>query len=275
MSAYEGTLGPLVDTTVRVATWNLWWRFGPWEQRFEPIVTTLREADPDVIALQEVWDDGGRNQAAELAAELGYHHAYAFKYEFDGVRFGNAVLSRWPLVGQDHLFLPTPPDEDEGRLVLRADIDGPRGPLSVYSTHLHYRLYHGHIRQDQVRAICPFVLETAVDGFPAVLCGDFNAVPDSDEIRLLTGRAAVPATPLVFRDVWELAPGEGPGHTWSNANPFAAEEAETPARIDYIFVAWPNAGGRGHAVSARLLGDRPVDGLWPSDHFGVVTDLRY
>ena len=44
---------------------------------------------------------------------------------------------------------------------------------------------------------------------PAVLCGDFNSVGDSDEIRMLTGKAAVPAPPLVFRDVWELVPGEG------------------------------------------------------------------
>jgi endonuclease/exonuclease/phosphatase family metal-dependent hydrolase len=272
---HEGTLGPLLDSTLRVATWNLWWRFGPWEQRAEAILATLRAADADVIALQEVWEEGERNQAAELADALGYHHAYAFKYEFEGVCFGNAVLSRWPITAQEHLFLPAPPDQDEGRLILRADIDGARGPLSVFSTHLHYRLYHGHIRQEQVRALCPFIRDTAVADFPAILCGDFNAVSDSDEIRLLTGKAAVPAPPLVFRDVWELAPGDGPGLTWSNTNPYAAAEAETPARIDYIFVSWPEAGGRGHAVAARLLGDLPVGDVWASDHFGIVADLRY
>ncbi len=272
---HEGTLGPLVATTVRVATWNLWWRFGPWEQRAEAILTTLRAVDADVIALQEVWADGDRNQAADLAAVLGYHHAYAAKYEFSGVWFGNAVLSRWPIAEEGHEFLPTPPDEDEGRLVLRADIDGPRGRLSVFSTHLHYRLHHSHIRQDQVKALCAHIRDTAVDSFPAVLCGDFNAVPDSDEIRMLTGKTAVPAPPLVFRDVWELAPGDGPGLTWSDANPYAAVEAETPTRIDYVFVSGPDAGGRGHAISAALLGTEPVDGVWASDHFGVVTDLRY
>jgi endonuclease/exonuclease/phosphatase family metal-dependent hydrolase len=276
MSTHEGSHGALVETTLRVATWNLWWRFGPWEERFEPIVTTLRAADPDVVALQEVWAEGERNQAAELADALGgYHHAFAAKYEFGGVHFGNAVLSRWPITAEDHRSLPTPDDEDEGRLILRADIEGPRGPLSLYSTHLHYRLYHGDLRQAEVRDLCPWVLETAVDDFPAVLGGDFNAVPDAEEIRLLTGKAAVPAPPLVFRDVWEVAPGDGPGHTWSNTNPFAAAEADAPGRIDYLFVAWPKPGGRGHAVQARLLGDQPVDGTWPSDHFGVLADLRY
>lgn len=275
-AAHEGTLGPLVDTTVRVATWNLWWRFGPWQERAEPILATLRAADPDVIALQEVWAEGDRNQAAELADALGgYHHVFAAKYEFEGVWFGNAVLSRWPIADQGHEYLPTPADEDEGRLVVRADIDGPRGAFSVYSTHLHYRLFHGHVRQDQVRALCAYIRDTAVDGFPAVLCGDFNAVPDSDEIRMLTGKAAVPAPPLVFRDVWELVPGPGDGHTWSNENPFASAEAETPARIDYVFVSWPEPGGRGHATSVALLGTQPVNGVFGSDHFGLVSDLRY
>lgn len=194
--AHEGTLGPLVDTTVRVATWNLWWRFGPWEQRAEPILATLRAVDADVIALQEVWAEGDRNQAADLAEALGgYHHTYAAKYEFEGVWFGNAVLSRWPIADEGRQDLPTPPDEDEGRLVVRADIDGPRGRFSVYATHLHYRLHHGPIRQDQVKAVCAYIRDTAVAGYPAVLCGDFNAAPDSDEIRMLTGKAAVPRRP--------------------------------------------------------------------------------
>jgi endonuclease/exonuclease/phosphatase family metal-dependent hydrolase len=276
VEGHEGELGALVDTTVRVATWNLWWRFGPWEQRAPAIEATLRAADPDIVLLQEVWEEGDRNQAAELAEALGgLHHAYAHKYAFYDVGFGNAVLSRWPIRAQEARHLPTPDDEDEGRLVLRVELDGPRGPLSVYCTHLHYRLHHGHIRQDQVRAVAEFVRETAVDSYPALLGGDFNAEPDSDEIRMLVGRRAVPAPPLVFRDVWTWAPGEGPGHTWDNVNPFVAAEAEPTMRIDYLFSAGPGPGGRGAPVAARLLGDRPVDGVWPSDHFGLVADLRY
>lgn len=40
---------------MRVATWNLWWRFGPWEQRRNAVLAVLRDAEPDVIGLQEVW----------------------------------------------------------------------------------------------------------------------------------------------------------------------------------------------------------------------------
>ena len=34
--------GELIETTVRVASWNLWWRFGPWESRAPAILETLR-----------------------------------------------------------------------------------------------------------------------------------------------------------------------------------------------------------------------------------------
>ncbi len=111
--------------------------------------------------------------------------------------------------------------------------------------------------------------------FPPVLCGDFNAVPDSDEVRMLTGRAAGPVDGLVFHDAWEVAGDGGPGTTWSNANPYAALDLEPDRRIDYVFAGWPKAGGAGHVTSCRVVGTEPVDGVVPSDHYGVLAELRY
>ena len=39
---------------VRVATWNLWWRFDPWRRRRDAITTVLAHAQPDVCGLDEV-----------------------------------------------------------------------------------------------------------------------------------------------------------------------------------------------------------------------------
>ena len=39
---------------MRILSWNLWWRYGPWEQRREAIAATLAEIGPDVCGLQEV-----------------------------------------------------------------------------------------------------------------------------------------------------------------------------------------------------------------------------
>src|SRR5439155_1275107 len=52
---------------MRILSWNLWWRYGPWERRREAIAATLAEVDPDLCGLQEVWEAQGENQAADCA----------------------------------------------------------------------------------------------------------------------------------------------------------------------------------------------------------------
>jgi endonuclease/exonuclease/phosphatase family metal-dependent hydrolase len=282
MTDVEGPYGTLIDTRLRVLTWNIWWRFGPWEARRPAIAATLARLDADVICLQEVWDDGEVCFAEELAQGLGYHHAYGYRLDLDAVRFGNAVLSRWPITGNEVHPLPAPPEVEELRTCVRADIDGPRGPLQVFSTHLNWRFDQSAVRQEQVRSICQFIAASRPAGgreFPPILCGDFNADPDSDEIRLLSGRSATPEDKLVFHDAWEVAgqasSSSASGATWSNANPYARLDLEPDRRIDYVFVGWPKAGGAGHVTACRVEGLDSVDGVVPSDHLAVLAELRY
>jgi len=278
----EGPYGSLIGTRLRVLTWNIWWRFGPWEARRPAIAATLARLDADVVCLQEVWDDGDVCFAAELAEGLGFHHTYGARLDLDGVRFGNAVLSRWPITGSEVLALPAHKEVEELRTCVRADIDGPRGPLQVFSTHLNWRFDQSATRQDQVRSVCRFITTSRPEAgraYPPILCGDFNADPDSDEIRMLSGRAATPEDKLVFHDAWEVAGqasgSSATGATWSNANPYAILDLEPDRRIDYIFVGWPKAGGAGHVTSCRVEGLEPVDGVVPSDHLAVLAELRY
>jgi endonuclease/exonuclease/phosphatase family metal-dependent hydrolase len=97
---------------------------------------------------------------------------------------------------------------------------------------------------------------------PLIVAGDLNARPDEPGIRHLSTH---------LQDAWTVA-GSGPGLTWSVDNPLAAEEIArldgSPGRIDYVF-----AGPGFRVRSARLTGERPVDGVWLSDHAGVVADL--
>jgi endonuclease/exonuclease/phosphatase family metal-dependent hydrolase len=263
--------GP-IDTRLRVLTWNIWWRFGPWESRRAAIAATLAALDADLIALQEVWSDETTNLAAELAAELGYHHVFASGLSRDGLGFGNALLSRWPIVRSESTKLH---DGGEHRLGLFAEVDGPRGRLAVFSTHLNWRSEHSHIRQRQVADLARFVDRMSPEAFPPILCGDFNADPASEEIRMLTGLTTCPVEGLVFRDAWGWAGDGGPGHTWDNANPYVLAELEPNRRIDYILVGAPKARGAGHVVECRVAGNQPVDGVWPSDHHAVLAELRY
>jgi endonuclease/exonuclease/phosphatase family metal-dependent hydrolase len=47
-------------------------------------------------------------------------------------------------------------------------------------------------------------------------------------------------------------------------------------RFDYVFVSGWDAHPKGHArvTSAKLAFDHPVEGMWLSDHFGLVVDLE-
>ena len=274
----DTAFGPLAGGSLRILTWNLWWRFGPWEERLAAIVEAVAALDPDIACLQEVWVDEatGSSSAAHIAERLGgFDHVVSSRVVLEGAAFGNAVVSRWPVTSSAVLDLPAPATSEELRTCLRADVEVPGGPVQVFSTHLNWRFDESHIRQDQVRAICAFVAGSPDRSFPPVLCGDFNAVPDSDEIRMLTGRSATPVPKLVFHDAWEVAgdPADR-GLTWSNENPYACGDLEPDRRIDYVFVGWPKEGGRGHVRSCEVVGTDAVDGVVPSDHYGVLATLR-
>ena len=261
---------------MRILSWNLWWRYGPWEQRREAIAATLAEIGPDVCGLQEVWGAGGENQAAELAERLGMHWCWtAASRERDGLTLGNAILSRWPITAHADAALPAGGPAEEGRMALHARIDTPGGPLPMFTTHLTYGLGRSHVRVAQVRALAEFVAGHAADGaYPPVVTGDLNAEPGSVELRLLGGLLTAPAAPgLVLIDVWRHADPADPGFTWDRRNGYQASTILPDSRIDYVLVGLPRKG-RGKVRSVQLAGTAPVEGTWPSDHFAVVADLR-
>jgi len=265
-------------TRLKIGTWNIWWRYGPWQAREEALLAVLRAEDLDVLCLQEVWQDETEDQAARFGRSLGLHAAYGATTRSHGLGFGNAVLSRWSIAESEAVILPNSPSDNEDggtRQALRAQIEGPRGPLTVISTHLCWRLFESAWRQAQVRALCELVACQSAPDFPPLVCGDFNAGPTSDEIRMMTGEAAVPVEGLVFNDAWAVAGDGGPGHTWHNTNSFAVGALEPNRRLDYIFVGEARANGAGHVTDCRIIGDGPVGAVFPSDHFGLVAEVLY
>lgn len=262
---------------VRVLTWNVWWRFGPWEQRQPAIIATLRETGADIVCLQEVWaTEDGSDQASNLADALGYCFARTPAPFWEGVSFGNAILSRWPILSVETHLLPQTGNKVGPRSAVVATIDAPHGPTVVICTHLDYRFDHSADRIAQVGMIAELVLTlrgNVESSFPVIVAGDFNAVPDSDEVRALTGRTTPLAQGVVFQDCWELV-GDGSGFTWSSKNEYLADSTWPNRRLDYVFVSWPRPKGLGKPESAKLIGSDPVDGVTPSDHYGVVVELR-
>lgn len=237
---------------------------------------------PDLLVLQEVWATGEENQAERIGAATGLPHlAWSprpqgrTRYETSGgqpvdVRVGNAVLSRWPL--QDEVVEVLPGAAD-ARTALGVVVAHPDGRVPVVTVHLSSTLGGSALRVRQVRTVADLVARVAARAADRVplLAGDFNAEPESDEMRLLGGHLTAPAVPgQVLVDVWRLAGAESPdapGWTWRRDNPFVGT-GSPDARIDHVLVG---AGGRVHRVG--LVGAGPYEGVWPSDHAGVWADL--
>lgn len=271
---------------LRVATLNLWNKAGPWERRLALIRQQLVDLAPDVVGLQEVLrlgdaTDPAGHQGVEVVQGLGYELAYGAASDFGGgLSFGNAVASRHPIVESRSWELPGR-ESGETRALLYARVDTPAGALPVFVTHLNWKLHHGSVRCRQVRFIAETVqamAPTRHDDLPPVLVGDFNAEPDSDEIRFLRGLATFEGRSVYFTDCWAFAGDGSAGATFDRRNRFAALAHEPPRRIDYVFVRGPDRKFRGEPLRAALAFDVPdgqgAHAVWPSDHFGVVADLH-
>jgi endonuclease/exonuclease/phosphatase family metal-dependent hydrolase len=267
--------GPVAETMIRIVSWNVWGRYGNWPQRQAGILDTLATAAPDVVCLVESWSQPEENQPGLVAGRLGYEHSvFAGDWQEEGWVSGIGLASRWPVISHEFRHLPGGDGSGVGS-VLFAVLDGDRGPVQMFTLILDSPLHGSALRQAQVRQLAEFIQQRTRRRYLTVVCGDFNAGPDSDELRMLTGRAAPAAPGLVFYDAWEIAGDGTPGHTWSNRNPLAAVAMYPDRRMDFVLSAWPRRGGVGHPVGCQRLGALPADQPQLSDHYGVQADLRY
>jgi endonuclease/exonuclease/phosphatase family metal-dependent hydrolase len=276
------TAGP--PATIRVVTLNLWGEQGPLARRLALCEQQLRALRPDVLALQEVREIPGQleNTAASLARALQLHWVFAETLQWGGGAEGLAILSRVPILAHDHTALPHA-TASERRIVLSAALDFAGTPVAAFTTHLNYRMGHGCEREDQVEAVDRYIAATTAKLTPAaaltLLMGDFNATPDSDELRFLRGLHSLRGRRTYYQDAFLVHSDRerDAGLTWSRRNPYTQRLRflQTDRRLDYIFVGGPDRKGRGVVHTCRVVLDEgDADGVFPSDHFGVLAEVQ-
>ena len=242
------------------------------EERLALTTADLRELRPDVVALQEASVGRGRgNVAARLATALDMHWVHGpattrvlpipllNRLIVTAMNFaeGPAVLSRYPITDSEIYDLPRCVKRLHARVLVRAEIATPWGPLAAFSTHLN--------RDDcQVERVAEIVRARAAKG-PALLMGDFNTGDSAPAIERLNGDG--------FIDAFRAANPRAAGHTvWQRPG---APARTVMRRVDYVFVA--GVAGPAVACASRVVLDTPRrEGertLWPSDHYGVLADL--
>jgi endonuclease/exonuclease/phosphatase family metal-dependent hydrolase len=251
------------------------------------IRNAIAELDPDLIGLQEiVVRRDGFDQGALILDGLGYERVYGAAFRFDDVGrllphdaagdgFGNLIASRWPIRRSEVVALPGE-ESGERRSVLATLVETPEVTVPFLTTHFNWKFHHGFVRERQAQIVAHLARDWAGQAdFPPIVVGDLNAEPDSSEIRFLCGLTSLDGRSTYFQDAWRVAGDGGSGFTWDNGNPFAAIAFEPSRRIDYILVGLADsATGRGWIDACRVAMNDARDGVFPSDHFGLVADVR-
>ena len=87
-----------------------------------------------------------------------------------------------------------------------------------------------------------------------------------------------------YTDTWTIRNGNpDPGYTCCQSDLLMNPDSWLDERIDHVWIRPPMSGAQGphfiRAVHAEVIGDeqedRTVDGLWPSDHAGVVVGMTF
>lgn len=262
-------------TRVRVATLNLWGTRGDWEARRVVLAAGFATLEPDVVAFQESVVTPDSDQVTEILGD-GYHVAHQATREPDGQ--GVSIASRYPIGDVQEVDLAVT-ERTAGfaatALVAWIAAPGPTGPLLFVNHFPSWQLNYEYERELQAVTMARFV-EDAIAGRepPVVLAGDMDADPRAASIRFLTGRQSLGGLSVCYRDAWESTHPTEPGETFGAGNPLGADWDWPFRRIDYIMVRCGEHGGPALALrSCRRIFDRPVEGVWASDHFGLVADL--
>ena len=202
----------------------------------------IRELAPDICGINEInhflpgfpeemgYGFSPEDQTGYLAEASGFgSHYFGKAIHFEGRGdYGNAVLSRYPILEADVIPIPNPEfyDEDryyEPRGIARVKLDV-AGGLTVLQVHVGLAVTES---QNAVVTLCKILDETRG---PVILMGDFNMVPNNfllDRIR---------------QRLTEVVPeGEGYVHSF----PSWPRDAQLPpamrdyprCKIDYIFVS--------------------------------------
>jgi endonuclease/exonuclease/phosphatase family metal-dependent hydrolase len=240
-----------------------------WPRRRARIRDELRQLAPDVVALQECAGTDG------LLGEE-YRTVWHSRRSPDGV--GAVLASRHPITPVREVDLRVTPRVTlpwAAAVLAEIELPPPLGPVLVVHHKPTYE--HGYALERELQTVaCAQAVEEHVADRPMIVLGDLDDTPDSASLRYWTGRQSLQGTSVSYRDAWAAVHPDDPGHTFDPRNPLvrAGEMAlELGRRIDHVLV---RSGIHGPDLDVRdcaRVFDQERDGVWASDHFGVLARL--
>lgn len=249
---------------MKILTLNTWQQHGPWRERWDLILTELRQLSPDMIGFQEIFDAAW---VRELENELPEYTCYYPESES-----GLAIFSRIKPAHCNHRVFRTQSDsEDKRRYVIAVTVAVNGSQLTMLNTHLSWRPDESHVREKQILELKEYYVSLSSDS-TVLAVGDFNAVSDSPEIKIMSSDAG-------FEDL--AAEAAGSDVTWSHKNPYVFEERNLcdgkplpERRIDYVFGVRLEKAALKKKAASVVFSQGSSSNVWPSDHFGVLVELE-
>ena len=233
--------------TLRVMTYNIHVGVGMDKkldlQRIAEVINTAR---PDLVGLQEV-DRGvkrteGKDEIVELAAMTRMEYAFAPNLDYQGGKYGVAILSRLPIKQTEHRMFENK-REAERRGMLRIEVEVDSKKLHFVTTHLDYQFEDGRLFETE--QMLKFL--EVVKG-PTIIVADLNDIPTGSAYKLMRTK---------FDDAWVTSGAKGDGFSYP---------ADKPAkRIDHIFYS------TGQRIRARKSW---VIETLASDHIPVMAEVE-
>ena len=280
------------DQTLRIGTLNVNHAPESLAERAQLLCDELNTERPAVFCLQEVTfnGDGSSEQLREIARRTGLgivankHQKSLGNGQFSGV----AILSSLKVRDSGHFNLRVEQSNNNTAVFAVLETLGGRTLIAI-TAHLHWGGNGERERLIQLTTIdhhVKLLLEQyGDDNTMVVLTGDFNAQPDGDALRFLTGKGAGSNNRYTFwTDCNEFAAPGSESATVANNNHWAAETAKIkdivfPAlmpnrRIDYIMSYGWSYGKPGSPLKQRrAFDDDSIYGFTASDHYGLITDF--
>ncbi|MBO5869227.1 MAG: endonuclease/exonuclease/phosphatase family protein [Clostridia bacterium] len=214
----------------------------------DAMVQNVREQQPDICGLNEVrkgnnpdHKSGYSDQTAYFAENLGYNSYFANAIIKENYIYGNAILSKTPMLKCEKIMIPDVTERVgnryESRCIIKSEYDFDGNKLTVLNSHFGLGVGEDVNAVDAVISLLDDIEGTVV------LMGDFNKTPDHEQIKRLSS---------VFTDA-HLSVGKAELTFPSNA---------PEMRIDYIFVR-----------NAKVINAETVKKI-VSDHYAITAEIE-
>lgn len=149
------------------------------------IAKVILDANPDLVAMQEVDFKTNRAKGYDLVTELGWRTRmmplFGKAMEYDSGEYGEGVLSKFTFLSSRNIALPYTPG-NEPRAALEITTILPSGDtIAFIGTHLDHLMDE----KDRVAQANKINEVFSSNKYPTILAGDLNALPGSVPINIL------------------------------------------------------------------------------------------